>query len=177
MTARSTQWNRQQTDRTMSSIGEKQGQSGSYTGVKDLIKIQEPMNPELHPHGHGGGLLIFIHRSITFSKQPSSPEALSDPHLEELTIKADLGNTKFIISNIYMPVLFNISLSLSHNLSDSGEMEVFIDHPNTETWQGHLHRNFISAYLASLPSRESSGVSDSFHYQQISTPCSRPTRF
>ena len=22
------------------------------------------------PHGHGGGLLIFIHRSITFSKQP-----------------------------------------------------------------------------------------------------------
>ena len=25
------------------------------------------------PHGQGGGLLIFIHRSITFSKQPSSP--------------------------------------------------------------------------------------------------------
>ena len=24
-------------------------------------------------HGQGGGLLIFIHRSITFSKQPSSP--------------------------------------------------------------------------------------------------------
>ena len=37
------------------------------------------------PHGHGGGLLVFIHESITFSKQPSSPEALSDPHLEELT--------------------------------------------------------------------------------------------
>ena len=35
------------------------------------------------PHGHVGGLLIFIHESITFSKQPSSPEALSDPHLEE----------------------------------------------------------------------------------------------
>ena len=30
-------------------------------------------------------------------------------------------------------------------------MEVFIDHPNTETWQGHLHRYFVSAYLASLP--------------------------
>ena len=40
-----------------------------------------------HSHGHGGGLLVFIHESITFSKQPSSPEALSDPHLEELTIK------------------------------------------------------------------------------------------
>ena len=39
-------------------------------------------------HGQGGGLLIFIHRSITFSKQPSSPESLSDPHLEELSIKA-----------------------------------------------------------------------------------------
>ena len=45
-------------------------------------------------HGQGRGLLIFIHRSITFSKQPSSPESLSDPHLEELAIKAQLGNTK-----------------------------------------------------------------------------------
>ena len=53
-------------------------------------------------HGHGGGLLIFIHRSITFSKKPSSPEWLSDPPLEEHTIKADIGNTKFI-SNIYIP--------------------------------------------------------------------------
>ena len=52
------------------------------------------------PHGHGGGLLVFIHESITFSKQSSS---LSDPHLEELTIKADIGNTKWIISNIYIP--------------------------------------------------------------------------
>ena len=55
------------------------------------------------PHSHGGGLLVFIHESITFSKQSSPPEALSDPHLEELTIKADLGNTKLIISNIYIP--------------------------------------------------------------------------
>ena len=30
-------------------------------------------------YGQGGGLLIFIHRSITFSKQPSSPESLSIP--------------------------------------------------------------------------------------------------
>ena len=50
------------------------------------------------PHGHCGGLLVFIHESITFSKQPSSPEALSDPHLEEHTIEADIGNTKLIIS-------------------------------------------------------------------------------
>ena len=55
------------------------------------------------PHGQGGGLLIFIHRSITFSKQPSSPESLSDHHLEELSIKAELGNTKLIIFNVYTP--------------------------------------------------------------------------
>ena len=54
------------------------------------------------PHGQGGGLLIFIYRSITFSKQPLSPESLSDPHLEELSIKAELGNTKLIISNVYI---------------------------------------------------------------------------
>ena len=56
-----------------------------------------------HSHGQGGGLLIFIHSSITFSKQPSSPESLSDPQLEELSIKAELGNTKLIISNVYIP--------------------------------------------------------------------------
>ena len=55
------------------------------------------------PHGHGTGLLVFIHESIPFSKQPSSTEALSDPHLEKFTIKADIGNTKLIISNIYIP--------------------------------------------------------------------------
>ena len=54
-------------------------------------------------HGQGGGLLILIHISITFSKQPSSPESLSDPHLEELTIQAEIGNTKLFISNINIP--------------------------------------------------------------------------
>ena len=64
----------------------------NYTTVcKDLL------------HGHDGGLLVFIHESIPFSKQPSLPEALSNPHLEELTIKADIGNTGLIISNIYIP--------------------------------------------------------------------------
>ena len=55
------------------------------------------------PHGQGGGLLIFIYSSITLSKQPSSPESLSYLHLEELPIKAELGNTKLIISNVYIP--------------------------------------------------------------------------
>ena len=53
--------------------------------------------------GHGGELLIVIHRSITFSQQLSSLESLSNPHLEELTIQAEIGNTKLIISNIYIP--------------------------------------------------------------------------
>ena len=55
-------------------------------------------------HGHGAGLLIFIHRSIIFSKQPSSQESLSYPHLEELTIQSVLGNTKLIIYIIYIPL-------------------------------------------------------------------------
>ena len=55
------------------------------------------------PHGQGGGLLIFTHRSVTLSKQPSSAESLYDPHLEELAIEAEIGNTTLIISNIYIP--------------------------------------------------------------------------
>ena len=57
------------------------------------ISHQNPRTPTSvrkdRPHGHGGGLLISIHRAITLSKQPLSPESQSDPHLEELTIKAD----------------------------------------------------------------------------------------
>ena len=55
------------------------------------------------PHGQGGRLLIFIHRSVTFSKQPSSAELLYDPHLEELAIETEIGKTKLIISSISIP--------------------------------------------------------------------------
>ena len=58
--------------------------------------------PKNRPHGQGGGLFIFIHRLVTFSKQPSSAESLYDHHLEELAIEAEIGNTKLIISNIYI---------------------------------------------------------------------------
>ena len=40
---------------------------------------------------------------LSSSKQPSSAESLCDPHLEELAIEAEIGNTKLIISNIYIP--------------------------------------------------------------------------
>ena len=53
------------------------------------------------PHGQGGGLLVFIHRSVTFSKQPSSAESL-DPHMEDLSINGEIGTTKLIIFNIYI---------------------------------------------------------------------------
>ena len=43
------------------------------------------------PQGQAGRLLISIHRSVTFSKQPSSAESLYDPHMEELAIEADIG--------------------------------------------------------------------------------------
>ena len=49
--------------------------------------------------------------------------------------------------------------SLDHNLSDSGYMEVIINHPYTETGQGHLPRNFLPANLVNLPNRKSQGIS------------------
>ena len=56
-------------------------------------------------------------------------------------------------------------------------MEVIINHPYTETGQGHLPRNFLPANLVHLPSRKSPGISVFTNNQQISHPCSRPTRF
>ena len=56
-------------------------------------------------------------------------------------------------------------------------MEIIINHPYTETWQGHLPRNSLLANLVNLPSRESPGISVFTNNQQIPQPCSRPTRF
>ena len=76
------------------------------------VKVAKSKNPCIQnyttvrkdrPRGQGRGLLIFIHRSVTFSKQPSSAESLYDPHLEELAIEAEIEYTKLIISNIYIP--------------------------------------------------------------------------
>ena len=66
--------------------------------IQNCTTVRKDRSP-----GQGGGLLIFIHRSITFSKQLSSPESLSDPHMDELSIKAELENMKLIISNFYIP--------------------------------------------------------------------------
>ena len=38
-----------------------------------------------------------------FSRRHESPETLSEPHLEELTITAKLGNTELSITNVYIP--------------------------------------------------------------------------
>ena len=53
--------------------------------------------------GQGGGLLTLIHKSINFSRKPESPKTLVEPHLEELTITATLGDTELIITNVYIP--------------------------------------------------------------------------
>ena len=53
--------------------------------------------------GQCGGLLTLIHKSINLSQRAESPATLADPHLEVLTITAKLGNTEFIITNVYIP--------------------------------------------------------------------------
>ena len=74
----------------------------SYKSKNPCIRNYTSVRKD-RPHGHSRGLLIFMHKSINFYKHPSSPESLSDTHLEELTIKADIGNTNLIISIIYIP--------------------------------------------------------------------------
>ena len=98
------------------------------------------------PHGHGGGLLVFIHESITFSKQPSSLEALSDPHLEELTIKADIGNTKLIIYDIYIPP----ASSFSNGYQSS--IEHLLTTPDT-LMLGDFNAHHLSWYSRSTDTR------------------------
>ena len=59
--------------------------------------------------GQGGGLTTLIHKFINFPRKPESPETLVEPHLEELTITATLGDTELILTNVcagsYIPFL------------------------------------------------------------------------
>ena len=71
----------------------------------------------------------------------------------------------------YITALFNLSVTTCQ-IPAIWKSSLIIPIP-----KGHLRRNFVSAYLASLSCKESTGVSDSAHYQQISPTCSRPTRF
>ena len=41
----------------------------------------------------GGGLLFFIHNSVSFTRKSLSTTSKNDPHLEELTISIAMDNT------------------------------------------------------------------------------------
>ena len=45
--------------------------------------------------GPGGGLLFFIHNSVSFTRKSLSTTSKNDPHLEELTISITMDNTGF----------------------------------------------------------------------------------
>ena len=52
--------------------------------------------------GPGGGLLFFIHNSVSCTRKPLSTTSKNDPHLEELTISIAMDNTKLLITNVYI---------------------------------------------------------------------------
>ena len=66
--------------------------------------------------GQGGGLLTLIHKSINFAQKPESPETLVEPHLEELTITAMLGDTELIITNVYIPLVSSFTEGYLHSM-------------------------------------------------------------
>ena len=73
----------------------------------------------------------------------------------------------------YITTLFNLSVTTCQILVIwKSSLIIPIPKPGMNTSIGT-----VSAYLASLSSRESTVVSDSAHYQQIYPTCSRPTQF
>ena len=51
----------------------------------------------------GGGLMFFIHNTVSFTRKPLSTTSKNDPHLEELTISIAMDNTELLITNVYIP--------------------------------------------------------------------------
>ena len=76
------------------------------------------------------------------------PDKLSIFHLKQLgptAIEYIIALFNLFVTTCQIPAIWKSSLII----------------PIPKTWQGHLHRNFVSAYLASPPSPESTGVSES----------------
>ena len=75
--------------------------------------------------GPGGGLLFFIHNTVSFTRKPMSTTSKNDPHLEELTISIAMDNTELLITNVYIP-------------RPVPAMGV-IHHKSTTCWQAQIH--------------------------------------
>ena len=55
--------------------------------------------------GTGGGLLFFIHKSVSLNRKPQPTTSKNYPHPEELTIRIAMDNTELLITNVYIPVM------------------------------------------------------------------------
>ena len=53
--------------------------------------------------GPGGGLLFYIHNSISFTRKQLLTTSKNDPHLEEQIISIAMDNTELRITNVYIP--------------------------------------------------------------------------
>ena len=179
MTAHSTSYNANRIGNTQTELEEMLERNKVKVVVRQESKLSpKSKNPCIQnyttvrkdrSHCQGGGLLIFIHRSITFSKQPSSPKSLSDPHLGELSIKAELGITNSIISNVYIPPASSCSngyhSSIEHLLTIPGTLIL-----------GNLNAHHPSWYSRSTDTRWRK-MADSIngsHYGILN--CDSPTR-
>ena len=76
--------------------------------------------------GPGGGLLFFIHNSVSFTRKPLSTMSKNDPHLEELAICIAMDNTELLITNVYIPPASSCngrySPPLDHLLTDTDSL-------------------------------------------------------
>ena len=85
-----------------------QRQSGSHSGVEAYGTIEKCQHPDIHHSTTGstprasGGLLFFIHNSLSFTRKPLSTTSKNDPHLEELTISMAMDNIEFLNTNMYI---------------------------------------------------------------------------
>ena len=76
--------------------------------------------------GPGGGLLFFIHNTVSFTRKPMSTTSKNDPHLEELTISIVMDNTELLITNVYIPPASSCngrySLQIDHLLTGTDSL-------------------------------------------------------
>ena len=114
-------------------IGNKQTELSIFFEAHN-VNVAKSRSPNIHNYtlvrqdrrqGPGGGLLFFIHNSVSFTRKQLSTTSKNDPHLEELTISIAMDNTELLITNVYIP-------------RPVPAMGV-IHHQSTYWWQAQIH--------------------------------------
>ena len=150
---------------------------------KLTLQFSDAKHPELHHSKKRPSSRLqkwFTHIDSQINKvslRPESPDALADPHLEELTITATLGNTEFILTKVYIasasfctwgytPYLDHLMMTTETRILGDFNAHHLSWYSSSTYWRGTMLESMVSGCTLGILDRDSSV------FQETATPSS-----